>query len=209
MIRMRRVDCTSGTRHREVPVGVARVRRPRGRAGRSGQPGDENQSDGSKTSPRSLDRHRMTIDRDRMDLSAAVGGSLGALRTIRRVKKIALVTVVLAAALVVPVTNGTAKTTDASHCQYGKLFRGWHGVHGNIYLRLMITPRNPKTCRTWDGKYFEGGGLLFRKKLGTGVRICKLLDKTSSQSVTVAVFADTPKAGHVFCRAYHPGWPRL
>jgi hypothetical protein len=122
-------------------------------------------------------------------------------------KTIALITVALAA-LVIPVTNGAAKTADASHCQYGKLFRGWRGVHGNIYLRLTITPRDPKACRTWDGANFKGG-LLFRKKLGTGVSLCKLLDKTSSQSVTAAVFADTPKSGRVFCRAFHPGWPRL
>jgi hypothetical protein len=124
-------------------------------------------------------------------------------------KKIAVITAVLVAALVIPVTNGTARTTDASHCQYAKLFRGWQGVHGLIYLRLTITPRDPVACRTWDAKYFTGGGLLFRKKLGTGVRMCKLLDKSSSQSVTVAIFADTPKAGHAFCRAYHRGWPRL
>ena len=123
-------------------------------------------------------------------------------------KKLAALTLALVAALVISVAAGTAKTADASHCQYGKLFRGWHGVHGNIYLRLTITPRDPKACRIWDGKYFEGG-LLFRKKLGTGVTVCKLLDKTSSQSVTVAVFADTPKSGRVFCRAFHPGWPRL
>jgi len=124
-------------------------------------------------------------------------------------KKVAVIAVVLVAALVVSVANGTARTSDASHCQYGKLFRGWRGVHGNIYLRLTITPRNPTACRTWDGKYFTGGGLLFRKKLGTGVRICKLLDKTSSQSVTVAIFADTAKSGRTFCRAFHPSWPRL
>jgi hypothetical protein len=123
-------------------------------------------------------------------------------------KKIAVVTVVLAAALAVAVANGTATTSDASHCQYGKLFRGWQGVHGTIYLRLAITPRDPVACRTWDAKAFQGG-LLFRKKLGTGVRFCKLLDKSSSEAVTVQVFADTSKAGHLFCRKFHPSWPRL
>jgi hypothetical protein len=123
-------------------------------------------------------------------------------------KKVAVIAVALAAALIISVTNCAAKTSDASHCQYGKLFRGWHGVYGTIYLRLTITPRNPTACRTWDGKYF-GGGLLFRKKLGTGVRLCKLLDKTSSQTVTIGVFADTPESGRAFCRTFHPGWPRL
>lgn len=122
-------------------------------------------------------------------------------------KKVAVIAVALVAALVISVTNGTAKPSDASHCQYGKLFRGWQGVHGMIYLRLAITPRDPTACRVWDGKYF-GGGLLFRKKLGTGVRLCKLLDKTGSQTVTVGVFADNPKSGRVFCRKFHPGWPR-
>jgi len=123
-------------------------------------------------------------------------------------KKVAVVAVALVAALVVAVTNSTATTRDASHCQYGKLFRGWRGVHGLIYLRLTITPRDPIACRRWDAQYFDGG-LLFRKKLGTGVSLCKLLDKTSSQSVTVQVFADTQKAGRAFCRAFHPKWPRL
>ena len=123
-------------------------------------------------------------------------------------KRIAVIAVALVAALVISVTNGTAKTSDASHCQYGKLFRGWQGVYGRIYLRLTITPRNPTACGTWDAKYFRGG-LLFRKKLGTGVTFCKLLDKTSSQTVTVRVFADKPKAGRVFCRTFHPSWPRL
>jgi hypothetical protein len=122
--------------------------------------------------------------------------------------KVAVVAVALVAALAVSVVNGTASTSDASHCQYGKLFRGWQGVSGSIYLRLTITPRNPTACRTWDAKYF-GGGLLFRKKLGTGVRFCKLLDKTSSQTVTVGVFADKPTAGRAFCRAFHRSWPRL
>lgn len=122
-------------------------------------------------------------------------------------KKVAVIAVAVAA-LVVSVADCTATTNDASHCQYGKLYRGWHGVHGTIYLRLTITPRNPTACRTWDAKYF-GGGLLFRKKLGTGVTLCKLLDKTSSQTVTVRVFADTPKAGRTFCRVFHPSWPRL
>jgi len=123
-------------------------------------------------------------------------------------KRSAVIAVALVAALVISVTIGTAKTRDASHCQYGKLFRGWQGVHGSIYVRLTITPRNPTACRTWDAKYFRGG-LLFRKKLGTGVRFCKLLDKTSSQTVTVGVFADRPKSGRVFCRKFHPSWPRL
>jgi hypothetical protein len=123
-------------------------------------------------------------------------------------KKIGGIAVVLLAALVVSVTNGAARTSDASHCQYGLLYRGWQGVHGLIYLRLAITPRNPLACGAWNGKYF-GGGRLFRRKLGSGVMLCKLLDKTSSQTVTVAVFADTPKAGHLFCRKFHPSWPRL
>ncbi len=123
-------------------------------------------------------------------------------------KKLTAIAVALVAALVVSVTASSATTSAASHCQYGKLFRGWQGVHGSIYLRLTITPRNPKACRTWDGKYF-GGGLLFRKKLGTGVVLCKLRDKTGSQTVTVAVFADTAKAGQTFCRKFHPGWPRV
>lgn len=123
-------------------------------------------------------------------------------------KKSAVVAVALVAALVVAVTNCTATTSDASHCQYGKLFRGWHGVHGTVYLRLTITPRNPTACRTWDAKYF-GGGLLFRKKLGTGVSACKLLDRTSSQTVTAVVFADRPATGQAFCRAFHPSWPRV
>jgi hypothetical protein len=123
-------------------------------------------------------------------------------------KKIAVIAVALAVALVIAVANSTATTSDASHCQYGKLFRGWQGIHSTIYLRLAITPRNPKACRTWQGKYFKDSALLFRKKLGTGVRFCKLLDKTSTQTVTVGVFADTPKAGHTFCRKFHPGWPR-
>lgn len=116
--------------------------------------------------------------------------------------------VALVAALCISVTSGTARTTDASHCQYGKLFRGWQGIHASIYLRLTITPRNPHACPTWDARYFNGG-LLFRKKLGTGVSYCKLLDKTSSQTVTVGVFADTRKAGLAFCRAFHSSWPRL
>ena len=123
-------------------------------------------------------------------------------------QKIAVITVALAAALAISVSTGAARTSDASHCQYGKLFRGWQGVHGTIYLRLTITPRNPTSCRTWDAKYF-GGGRLFREKLGTGVRFCKLLDKTGSQTVTAEVFGDTAKAGHAFCRAFHPRWPRL
>jgi hypothetical protein len=123
--------------------------------------------------------------------------------------KIAVIAAALVATLVVSATSGAAKTSDASHCQYGKLFRGWQGVRGTIYLRLTILPRDPLACRTWDARYFNGGGLLFRKKLGTGVRICKLLDKTGSQSVTVAVFADTPRSGRIFCRAFQPGWPRL
>jgi hypothetical protein len=123
-------------------------------------------------------------------------------------KRAAVVAVVLVAALVVSVASSTATTRDASHCQYAKLFRGWRGVHGMIYLRLTITPRDPIACRRWDAQYFAGG-LVFRKKLGTGVRLCKLLDKTSSQSVTVQVFADTQKAGRAFCQAFHPKWPRL
>lgn len=122
--------------------------------------------------------------------------------------KIAVIAVALVATLAVSVTSGAARTSDASHCQYGKLFRGWQGVHGTIYLRLTILPRDPIACRTWDARHFKGG-LLFRKKLGTGVRICKLLDKTGSQSVTVAVFADTPRSGRIFCREFQPGWPRL
>jgi hypothetical protein len=122
-------------------------------------------------------------------------------------KKVAVIAVALVAALGISVATGTARTSDASHCQYGKLFRGWHGIHGTIYLRLAITPRNPIACRTWNAKYF-GGGLLFRKKLGSGVRLCKFLDKTSSQTVTVGVFADKPKAGRTFCRTFHPSWPR-
>jgi hypothetical protein len=123
-------------------------------------------------------------------------------------KKVAVIAVALVASLLISVTNGAATTSDASHCQYGKLFRGWQGIRGVIYLRLAITPRNPTACRTWDAKYFDGG-LLFRKKLGTGVRLCKLLDKTSSQTVTVGVFADKPKAGRAFCRKFHSSWPRL
>lgn len=123
-------------------------------------------------------------------------------------KKVAVIAVALVAALVISVTSSTARTSDASHCQYGKLFRGWQGVYGSIYLRLTITPRNPTACRTWDAKNF-GGGRLFRKKLGTGVRLCKLLDKTSSQTVTVGVFADRPRSGRIFCRKFHPSWPRL
>jgi hypothetical protein len=123
-------------------------------------------------------------------------------------KKVAVIAVALVAALVISATNGAATTRDASHCQYGKLFRGWQGIHGTIYLRLAITPRNPIACRMWDAKYF-GGGLLFRKKLGSGVTLCKLLNKTDSQSVTVRVFADAPKPGRAFCRAFHPNWPRL
>ena len=122
-------------------------------------------------------------------------------------KKTAVVAVALVA-LVFSVANCAAQTRDASHCAYGKLFRGWRGVHGVIYLRLAITPRNPTACREWDAKYFDGS-LLFRKKLGTGVTLCKLRDKTSSQTVVVEVFADTAKAGHAFCRAFHPNWPRL
>jgi hypothetical protein len=116
--------------------------------------------------------------------------------------------VALVAALVISVTSCTATTTDASHCQYAKLFRGWRGVYGTIYLRLTVTPRGPTVCRTWDGKYF-GGGVVFRKKLGTGVRLCRLRDGTSAQTVTIEVFADTPGAGRAFCRAFQPSWPRL
>ena len=123
-------------------------------------------------------------------------------------KKVAVIAVALVAALGISVATSTAQTRDASHCQYGKLFRGWQGIHGSIYLRLTITPREPTACRTWDAKYFNGG-LLFRKKLGTGVRYCKILDKTGSQTVTVGVFADKARDGHTFCRAWHPGWPRL
>jgi len=122
-------------------------------------------------------------------------------------KKIVLIGMALVAALLVSVTNSPAKTSDASHCQYGRLYRGWQGIRGTIYLRLTITPRNPLACGTWDGKYFKGGRL-FRKKLGSGVRFCTLLDKTSSQTVTVAVFADQAKSGRIFCRAFHPSWPR-
>jgi hypothetical protein len=123
-------------------------------------------------------------------------------------KKVAVIAVVLVAALGVSATNSAARTSDASHCQYGLLYRGWHGIHGTIYLRLAITPRNPLACGAWDAKYFKGGRV-FRAKLGTGVRQCRLLDKTSSQTVTVGVFADTTKAGRTFCRTFHPGWPRL
>lgn len=123
-------------------------------------------------------------------------------------KKIAVIAVALVATLVLSAATCAAGTSDASHCQYGKLFRGWQGIHGTIYLRLTITPRDPKACGTWDGKYF-GGGRLFRKKLGTGVSYCKVLDKTSSQTVTVGVFADKARDGHAFCRAWHPSWPRL
>jgi hypothetical protein len=122
--------------------------------------------------------------------------------------KITVFAVALVAALVVAVANSTATTSDASHCQFGRLYRGWAGVHATIYLRLTITPRNPLACNNWNGKYFVGSRM-FRKKLGTGVMFCKLLDKTSSQSTTVAVFADTSKAGRAFCRAFHPTWPRL
>jgi hypothetical protein len=124
-------------------------------------------------------------------------------------KKIALIAIALLAALVISVANGTAKTTSgASHCQYGLLYRGWQGVHGTVYLRLAITPRNPLACGTWNGKYFNGGRV-FRKKLGTGVMYCNLRSKTSSQTATVGVFADTQKAGRLFCRKFHPSWPRL
>lgn len=122
-------------------------------------------------------------------------------------KKITVVVVAFVAALVVAVTGSTASTSDASHCQYGRLYRGWQGIHASIYLRLTITPRNPLACGNWNDKYF-GGSRMFRKRLGTGVMSCKLLDRTSSQSVTVAVFADTSKAGRMFCRAFHPSWPR-
>lgn len=123
-------------------------------------------------------------------------------------KTVAVIAVALVAALAISVTGGTAKTSDASHCQYGLLYRGWQGIYGSIYLRLSISPRNPTACGTWDGKYFRGGRL-FRKKLGTGVMFCKLLDKTGSQSVTVGVFADKPKSGRTFCKKFHPSWPRL
>jgi hypothetical protein len=123
-------------------------------------------------------------------------------------KKVAVFAVALVAALGISVASGIARTSDASHCQYALLYRGWHGVHGTIYLRLAITPRNPLACNTWNGKYFVGSRV-FRKKLGTGVMFCKLLDKTSSQTVTVGVFADTPRAGRAFCRAFHPSWRRL
>jgi hypothetical protein len=122
--------------------------------------------------------------------------------------KIAVIAVALVAALVFAATNSTATTSDASHCQYGLLYRGWHGVHGAIYLRLTITPRNPLACGNWNDKYF-GGSRMFRRKLGTGVTFCKLLAKTGSQTTTVAVFADTSKAGRTFCRVFHPSWPRL
>jgi hypothetical protein len=123
-------------------------------------------------------------------------------------KKIAVIAVALVAALAVSAGSGAARTNDASHCQYGLLYRGWQGIHGTIYLRLAITPRNPLACGNWNGRYFNGGRL-FRKKLGTGVMVCKLLDKTSSQTVTVGVFADTSTAGRLFCRKFHPRWPRL
>jgi hypothetical protein len=123
-------------------------------------------------------------------------------------KKVAVIAVALVAALVISVTSGVARTSDASHCQYALLYRGWHGIHGSIYLRLAITPRNPLACNAWNGKYF-GGGRVFRKKLGSGVMFCKLLNKTSSQTATVGVFADTSQAGRAFCRAFHPSWPRL
>lgn len=122
-------------------------------------------------------------------------------------KKVAVIAAALGAALTISVTACAAKTSDASHCQYGKLFRGWHGVYGTVYLRLTITPRGPTVCRTWDGKYF-GGGVVFRKKLGTGARLCKLLDKTGSQTVTIGVFADKPTAGRAFCRTFHRSWLR-
>jgi hypothetical protein len=123
-------------------------------------------------------------------------------------KKITVIALALVAALVVAVANSNATTSDASHCQYGRLYRGWQGTHGTIYLRLTITPRNPLACGNWNDKYF-GGGRMFRKRLGTGVMFCKLLAKSGSQSTTVAVFADTSKAGRSFCRAFHPSWPRL
>jgi hypothetical protein len=124
-------------------------------------------------------------------------------------KRIALIGVALVAALVVSVSCGFAGTTDASHCQYAKLFRGWQGIHSTIYLRLAITPRNPTACRIWIAKNFNGAGLLFRKKLGSGVSYCTILDKTSSQSVTIKVFADTAKAGQRFCHVWHTSWRRL
>lgn len=124
-------------------------------------------------------------------------------------KTVAVIAVVLVSALVISVANGAAKTSDASQCQYAKLYRGWQGIHGLIYLRLTITPRNPIACRTWVAKNFSGAGRLFRKKLGTGVRFCKLLDKTSSETVTVGVFADKARAGRIFCKRFHPSWPRL
>jgi hypothetical protein len=117
--------------------------------------------------------------------------------------------VALVAALAIFVTSCAATTSDASHCQYAKRFRGWQGVYGTIYLRLAVTPRGPTVCRIWAGKYFAGSGVVFRKKLGTGVRLCRLRDKTSSQTVTIEVFGDTPAAGRAFCRAYQPSWPRL
>lgn len=122
--------------------------------------------------------------------------------------RIAVIAGALVAALVVSVATSTATTGAASHCQYGLLYRGWHGIHGTIYLRLAITPRKPTACGAWDAKYFRGGRL-FRKKLGTGVMLCKLLDKTATQTVTVGVFADSSKSGRTFCRAFHPNWPRL
>jgi hypothetical protein len=124
-------------------------------------------------------------------------------------KRIALIVVAFVAALVVSVSCGAAGTSDASHCQYAKLFRGWQGIHSTIYLRLAITPRNPTACRTWAAKYFNGSGLLFRKKLGTGVSYCTILDKASMQSVTINVFADTAKAGKRFCHVWHTSWRRL
>jgi hypothetical protein len=123
-------------------------------------------------------------------------------------KKIAVIAVALVAALAVSVTNGAAKTSDASHCQYALLYRGWHGVYGTIYLRLTITPRNPLACGAWNARYFRGGRV-YRTRLGTGVRYCKLLDKTSSQTVAVGVFADRPRSGRTFCRRFQPSWPRL
>jgi hypothetical protein len=142
------------------------------------------------------------------DLENGTGTSARGTNIGRGMKKIGVIAVALVGALLISVANGAARTSDASHCQYAKLFRGWQGVHGTIYLRLAITPRNPTACRVWDGKYF-GGGRLFREKLGTGVMFCKLLDKSGSQRVTLGVFADTPKAGHAFCRAFHPHWTRL
>jgi hypothetical protein len=123
-------------------------------------------------------------------------------------RKVAVVAVAVVVALAISATNSAAKTSGASHCQYGLLYRGWHGIHGSIYLRLTITPRSPTACGTWDAKYFRGGRL-FRRKLGTGVMLCKLADRTSTQTVTVGVFADTATSGRTFCRTFHPGWPRL